>query len=95
MNGTGSGSYEFGVVQSVNTGTITLTTNLTNSYTAGTSVNKAQVVRVPQYTSITLCGSCTLTGNAWNDAGGTYASGGVLVLRVTGLLLFQAVELSL
>ena len=77
MTGTGAGNYEFGDVNSVSSNTITLTSNLSNTYTNDGS-SKAQVVRVPQYTTATVTGTGTLTASAWN---GTL--GGVLVFRAS------------
>ena len=76
-----NGKYEFRRVQSVAAGVITTTANLTNTYTVdGTS--KAQVVRVPNFSSVTLTGtSSTLTVSDWDGT-----KGGILAFRVSGTL---------
>ncbi len=82
-----SGQFEFRRVQAVNgAGTVfTLDAAPTNTYvtaaaTATDGSRTFQVIRVPQYASITLPGG-TLTPPAWN--GGT---GGIWVIDVTGTL---------
>ena len=71
------GFYEFGIVASVSGTTLTLTAPLTNTYvTDGT--HHAQVVRVPQYTTVNVAAGGTLTASAWNGT-----TGGILVLEAT------------
>lgn len=75
ITGTGQGNYEYRTIQSVASTTLTTTTTLANSYQS----SGAQVVRVPQYTNVTVQNGGTLTVSAWQ---GNY--GGVLVFRATG-----------
>ncbi|MSN24896.1 MAG: DUF11 domain-containing protein [Geobacter sp.] len=91
-----SGLYEYVVVSSVAGSTFTLAAPLQNSYrtaaATGTSGQRTfQVIRVPQYSSVTLVG--TVTAPPWNgssggvlaiDSGGNLAWGGQTV-DVTGL----------
>jgi len=88
-----AGQYEYVVAASapVATGstgvfTLTFTTGLKNSYqnadaTASTGQRRFQVVRIPQYTNLTISGPVTPT--AWNGR-----TGGILALDVTGQLAF-------
>ena len=87
-----AGLYEYVTAKNdvpVAGGTLQLTTGLSRAYTnadfsstgAG-GQQRYQVIRVPQYSSLTVSG--TITGPAWN--GGT---GGVLVLDVAGQTTFS------
>lgn len=78
------GRYEFAVVQSVSGSVLTLRDPLKYSYRASpataTGVRRSfQVLRVPQYSSLTLTSGLTVP--AWNGQ-----TGGVLVLDVAGTL---------
>ncbi|RYY12241.1 MAG: hypothetical protein EOO36_17805, partial [Cytophagaceae bacterium] len=81
-----AGKYEYATVASVNSTTapttITLNRTLTNTYVSSTSRN-FQVIRVPQYSSLTVTG--VATGAAWNSQAKT---GGVLALDVAGQTSF-------
>jgi len=75
----GAGNYEFVTVASVSGNTITLESNcgtLLHTY-----ATPAQVVRVPQYSSVTVAAGGSITGLAWNGA-----TGGVIAMDVTGTL---------
>jgi hypothetical protein len=78
--GTGAGNYEFGKIASIGSGTLTLQTNLTNTYTQGGN-SRAQVIWVPQYTNVTVQSGGTLSAPAWDGS-----VGGILVFRATGNL---------
>jgi fimbrial isopeptide formation D2 family protein/uncharacterized repeat protein (TIGR01451 family) len=84
----GAGKFEYGkAANAVGTsgGTLMLQTGTINSYSdanyvSGTSGQKRfQVIRVPQYSSVTLTG--TVTTPAWNGT-----TGGIVVLDVAGTL---------
>ncbi|WP_407542937.1 hypothetical protein Q0M94_25005 (plasmid) [Deinococcus radiomollis] len=80
----GAGSYEFAQVKTVAGSTITLATPLKHTYNTqavGTTTTQQQfqVIRTPQYASLTLTG--TLSAPAWNGT-----TGGVFVLDVAGAL---------
>ncbi len=88
-----AGQYEYGVVTAVTGTSVTLGSNLINSYqNADATVDGAnnttagqrrfQVVRVPQYQSLTL-GADLTTVPAWNGR-----AGGVLILDIAGQLNF-------
>ncbi len=80
ITGTGAGNYEFKRVSSASGSTLTMVSNLANTYTNDGS-SKPQAVRVPNYTDVTISGSSTLNVSAW---GGT--TGGVLAFRAKGTL---------
>jgi uncharacterized repeat protein (TIGR01451 family) len=74
----GAGNYEFVTVVSVSGNTITLSGScpgLLHTYT------NAQVIRVPQYSSVTVASGGSITGPAWNGS-----TGGVIAMNVSGAL---------
>jgi uncharacterized repeat protein (TIGR01451 family) len=75
----GAGNYEFVTVASVSGNTITLASSCATLLHAYTS--SAQVVRVPQYSSVTVAAGGSITGLAWNGA-----TGGVIAMNVSGAL---------
>jgi len=86
QNGTGSGSagtYEFATISSTGVGTITIENSISNSYGSGTfnaiSSSVTQIVRVPQYTDVTINSGASITASAWNGF-----SGGIVVFRSQG-----------
>ncbi|MFD1873665.1 beta strand repeat-containing protein [Hymenobacter bucti] len=93
-----AGRYEYGVVATTSAtitpgaaGTLTLRDNLTYAYTqanaSGTQgQQRYQVIRIPQYTALTLGG--TIAPPAWNGQ-----LGGVLALDVAGPLNFNGQRL--
>ncbi|MGI4822920.1 MAG: T9SS type A sorting domain-containing protein [Janthinobacterium lividum] len=93
LGSTTAGQYEYAavtsVVNSADGSTFTLSKLLTNIYTTTAGANTAganqnfQVIRVPQYSVLTIDG--TVTGTAWNS---TTKTGGVLALDVVGTTTF-------
>jgi hypothetical protein len=73
-----AGNYELVEVSSVAGNTVTLLCGLKNSYTA---TGKVQVIRVPQYTTLTVNAGASITAPAWD---GTV--GGVVAVRVQNAL---------
>lgn len=74
------GRYELHQVVSVpNSTTINIDCGLTYSYILGAAGRKAQVIRVPRYTTLTVTAAGVLTCDDWN---GTV--GGVLAVEVQG-----------
>src|SRR6218665_718727 len=72
------GNYEFAQVSSVPGGTsITLDCGLQNSYTA---TGRAQVIRVPRYTTLTVNAGATIIPTPW-ATGGVF-TGGVIAVEV-------------
>nr|GFC12693.1 hypothetical protein [Tanacetum cinerariifolium] len=85
-----AGQYEYVTVKSVSGSVITTTTSLVNTYTtsttttAGTSVLRTfQVVRVPQYSTLTL--GSNIVPPAWDGR-----TGGIIALDVAGNLNFNS-----
>ncbi|GIW22040.1 MAG: hypothetical protein KatS3mg068_1047 [Candidatus Sericytochromatia bacterium] len=91
-----AGLFEYAIAtNSVSTagGTINLASPLVNSYinanaTATSGQKRFQVIRVPQYSSLTLSG--TVTAPAWNGN-----TGGVLAFDVAGILNFNGATIDM
>jgi MYXO-CTERM domain-containing protein len=71
-----AGRYEFAGVESVSGNNITVTCPLKNDYNGPTG--KAQVVRVPQYTTLTVATGASITADPWSRSAGT---GGVVAIH--------------
>ena len=75
-----AGTYEFKHISSIMGNDITLTSPLDNSYHSGSfdSVDATtfQIVRVPQYTSVTINSGSNITAPAWDGY-----TGGIVVFR--------------
>jgi len=75
-----AGTYEFKHISSIMGNDITLTSPLDNSYYSGSfdSVDATtfQIVRVPQYTSVTVDSGSSITAPAWDGY-----TGGIVVFR--------------
>lgn len=84
MTGSGAGRWEYANVASTGISRIDLTSPLQNSYFT-TSGGRAQVLRVPQYTNVTVASGGTLTCSAWDGA-----TGGVLCIRIAGNLVVES-----
>ncbi len=75
------GLYEFARVQSVAGTTLTLTAPLVRGFTK----NVSQVVRVPEYTNVTVPAGATLVPTAWQRIGdGPGWAGGMLIFLAKG-----------
>ncbi len=87
QNGTGlgkAGNYEFRtIVSGGGTNTLTLDSGLENSYGSGTfntdPASATQIVRIPQYTDVTVNSGANITASAWDGY-----TGGIVVFRATG-----------
>lgn len=77
ISGTPIGTYEFARVQSVGAADITLTHALIQAYGTG-----AQLIRVPEYTSVTVPVGAAIRAQNWNGA-----TGGVVAFLVTGMVV--------
>ena len=75
------GNYEFLEINSVTPpNTLNLKTTIQKSYDSTTWSNQRVIVqRVPQWTTVTVQSTGTLTANAWNGT-----SGGIIVFRANG-----------
>ena len=87
-----AGKYEYAIATNnvpITGGTLTLAKGVANQYestatgSSTTTQRRFQVIRVPQYSSVSITGE--LTGPAWNGT-----TGGVLVLDVAGQTRFAA-----
>ena len=74
------GVYEFATVAGVAGVTLTLTRPLVNSYVTD-ATHAAQVLVVPQYTTVTVSAGATLTAPAWNGS-----VGGILVFDAASVV---------
>jgi hypothetical protein len=75
-----AGTYEFKHISSIMGNDITLTSPLDNSYYSGSfdsvDATASQIIRVPQYTSVTIDPSGSITAPAWDGY-----TGGIVVFR--------------
>jgi surface antigen len=77
--GTGSvGEYQINEIQSYSAGTITLKTPLNVTYTS-TSLDKAQVLVIKEYTNVTINSNTILSAKPWNGN-----TGGILYFMANG-----------
>jgi MYXO-CTERM domain-containing protein len=79
-----AGRYEFAGVESVNSNQITLACPLKNDYTVS---GKVQVIRVPQYTTLTIAAGGSITAPAWDgQTGGVVAVHAETTLQLDGMI---------
>jgi hypothetical protein len=84
------GNYEFKEVQSVDASSITFTSAITKSYDGTTPGNQKVIVqRVPNYTTVSLSSSGSLTASAWDGltvtpTGAAGYQTGIVAFRATG-----------
>lgn len=74
--GPNAGRYELGTIESVDGAqkTLTLWRAVASSYATDTAAARAQVVKVAQYTTVTVAAGGSLAAPAWNgDSGGIFA----------------------
>jgi flagellin-like protein len=75
-----AGTYEFKHISSIMGNEITLTSPLDNSYYSGSfdtvGATASQIIRVPQYTSVSINSGSSITAPAWNGY-----TGGIVVFR--------------
>ena len=74
--GTGAGKYEIRTVSSASGSTLYLSSPLMNSYVSS-GESKAQIIRIPQYGSVTINNGGELTASQWDEN-----TGGFLVFKV-------------
>ncbi len=75
-----AGLYEFNYVLSNAGGVLTLQNPLTNTYSAQ---GKTQVIKVPQYTTLTVAPAGSIVAAPWQVAG-AFKRGGLVVIHATG-----------
>ena len=73
-----AGTYEFRTIESIANNDITVNASLTNSYYQSTS-SKAQIVRIPQYTDVSVHSGGSITAAAWDGN-----TGGILAFNASG-----------
>nr|MBK7066715.1 hypothetical protein [Deltaproteobacteria bacterium] len=78
--GAGAGRYEYNRVAAVGAGTLTLATPLASEYSVAGS-DRAQVMLVTEFRSLTVATGASLAGPAWNGS-----HGGILAVDVAGAL---------
>jgi cysteine-rich repeat protein len=80
-----AGRYEYARIQEVEAGQITFRAPLNSAYTSGTfdqfGAEVSQVVRVPQFTDLTLADGASVIAKTWDGR-----SGGIIVLRAQGAM---------
>ena len=82
---TAAGNYEFARVLSLGVNLLNLSTNLLNSYTQNTAVannQTYQVIRVPQYSALTINAAASVVPMPWDGT-----TGGVVAVDVAGAFL--------
>ncbi len=83
QHATNYGVYEFADIQSITGNVITLSDGLTHAYYSGsfntTNPSAAQIVKVPQYTDVTINSGASISTAAWNG----YV-GGIVAFQATG-----------
>ena len=83
-----AGRYEFIGVEGKSGGTITLACALRNGYSRA---GKTQVIRVPQYTTLTVGGANSITAPAWNGVtGGVVAVHAETTVQLAGTINVSA-----
>ncbi len=81
-----AGLYEFVYVQSVNANVITTASNLLNNYTVG---GMTQVIKVPQYTTLTVNAGANVISKAWKDtivSSVIYRMGGIVCIHAANII---------
>ncbi|MFN8417458.1 MAG: T9SS type A sorting domain-containing protein [Cytophagaceae bacterium] len=75
-----AGNYEFHRIYSISGNDIYFTNTILNTYTI---TGLVQLVRVPEYTNVSVTG--TLTGNTWNGL-----TGGIIAIKASGTVTLNA-----
>jgi len=86
INYNSAGLYEFKYVQSVSGNIVTTQTTFTNSYAVS---GKVQLVKVPQYTSLTINVGASVVTKPWKDttiAAVPYRFGGLVVVHAASIV---------
>ena len=83
IQGSGPGTYEFATVATVNAGDIEVEDPLSNSYSWASI--RANVIRVPHFTDVTVPDGTSITASDWDGS-----VGGFLVFRATGTVAVES-----
>ena len=86
MLGTNVGVWEEATIASIAGNALTMNSNLINTYTKTGTTSLAQVIKIPQYTNLTVGNGRTLTASAWDGT-----TGGVLIFYVNGTLTVDGI----
>jgi MYXO-CTERM domain-containing protein len=81
-----AGRYEFVGVEAVATNTITLACGLKHAYT---TAGKTQLIRVPQYTTLTIDGTAKIIPQLWNGT-----TGGIVAVHATTVTVNGTIDVS-
>lgn len=77
-----AGLYEFNYVLSNALGVLSLQNPLANSYLAN---GKVQVIKVPQYTNLTINPNTSIVADPWQNSG-SFKKGGIVAIHATGTI---------
>ncbi len=83
VQGTGAGTYEVGRIAGLTAGSVSLATPLVHGYSSSDLV--ANVVTVPNFTSVTVPGGTSIVAPSWDGQ-----TGGVLVFRASGAVTIES-----
>lgn len=83
VGGTNAGQYEFGFITAKSGTGVTLSSNLTQAFRQN-ATSPAQIIRIPQYTTVTVQSGGVFTASAWNGA-----TGGVIAFRASNYVDVQ------
>ncbi len=86
MDGVNAGSYDELTIASLTGTSLTFTSSTSVSYSS-LATNKAQVIRIPQYTTVNVSAGATLTAPAWNGS-----TGGVLIYYANNTVTINGTE---
>lgn len=78
-----AGNYELGTISAINAGELVLTQNLSHDFWQTDSA-RTQVIRVPNFQTLTVANGGVLTAHAWDGS-----TGGIVAFRVAGQLQVQ------
>ncbi|MFH0869533.1 MAG: DUF2341 domain-containing protein [archaeon] len=85
FSGGTAGVYEFATIISISSNNLTLNSSIQNTYRIGTlnttNATATQVVRVPQYSNLTINTGASVTAPAWNGY-----RGGIVAFKATGIV---------
>jgi gliding motility-associated-like protein len=89
-----AGLYEFKYILNINGAVVTTQTAFTNSFSLS---GKPQVIKVPQYTTLTINSGATIVPKAWKDtiiSAVNYRFGGLVVIHASNIINDGAISAS-
>lgn len=88
-----TGTSEIATIQDINGGQLTLTQPITNSYFSGAfntvNATSTQVVRIPEYTTVTIDSGASITASPWNGY-----SGGIVAFKAVDTIIDGSIDVS-